>query len=94
MANLLYYFPFPYHLVLSYMQVGGQDPYTNIKVGLNLNQFQYTMVTGTVFTFTNGIVGLGWGHLSDVFNRKWVLLACAFLWTLSAFSISFCENYA
>jgi len=48
------------------------------------------MVTGTVFTFTNGITGLGWGHLSDIFNRKWVLLVCAVLWTISASSISFC----
>ncbi len=46
-----------------------------------------------MFTFTNGITGLFWGHLSDKFNRKWPITICAFLWTLSALSISFCHDY-
>ena len=31
--------------------------------------------------------------MSDKFNRKWPLTICAILWTLSAFSISFCNNF-
>lgn len=74
------------------MQVGS-SPYTNIKVGLNLNQTQFGFVTGTVFTFTNGLVGLIWGHLSDKYNRKWPATICAILWTISALSISYCTSF-
>lgn len=38
-------------------------------------------------------MGLVWGHLADKYNRKWPLLACCFLFTLSAAAISFCESF-
>jgi MFS family permease len=50
-------------------------------------------VTGAAFTFTNGIAGLVWGHLSDKYNRKWPLVICSFAWTLCALAISFCHGF-
>lgn len=74
------------------MQVG-TTPEKNIKIGLNLSQTQFGFVTGTAFTFTNGLMGLVWGHMSDKYNRKWPLTVCCFLMTACAVSISFCDNY-
>jgi MFS family permease len=74
------------------MQVG-DTPQKNIKVALGLSQTQYGLVTGTVFTFTNGTMGLVWGHLSDKYNRKWPLTMCCFLMTGMAVLISWCQNF-
>ena len=78
--------------MLSYLQIG-DTPYKNIKVGLGLSQTQFGVVTGKAFTFTNGIAGLVWGHLSDKYNRKWPLVICSFAWTLCALAISFCHGF-
>lgn len=75
------------------MQVG-DIPEKNIKIALDLGQTKYSIVTGTAFTFTNGTMGLVWGHLSDTYARKWPLTACCFLMTLCAVSISLCHNFA
>ena len=74
------------------MQVG-TSPTTNIKLDLDLDQTKFGLVTGSVFTFTNGITGLFFGHLSDKYNRKWPLFVSAILWTLSSLSISYCSDF-
>ena len=74
------------------MQVG-LTPEKNIKVALDLGQAKFGIVTGTAFTFTNGICGLVWGHLADKYNRKWPLTIACILFTLASITISFCHNF-
>ena len=69
------------------------DEYTNIEKSLGLNTTQWGLCTGTVFTFTNGITGLFWGHVSDKVNRKWMLFIASLLWTACSVGISFTQSY-
>ena len=78
--------------MLSYLQVG-EDPYTNLKIDLNMTSFQNDCVNGAVFTFTNGFASLFWGFLADKYTRRYVwIIACA-CWTGASFLISFTETF-
>jgi len=71
----------------------GNSPRTNIKVGLELSQFQYALVTGTIFTFTNGFAGLVIGQYADKINRKWLLFAVAMGWNFFSFLESITQSF-
>ena len=51
------------------------------------------MVTGTAFTFTNGIAGLFIGQYADKLNRKWMLFIAACGWNFFSFMESYCHVY-
>ena len=65
----------------------------NFQIDLGLNEVQYGVVTGTAYTFTNGVAGLVFGHLADIFPRKWVWIIACMVWTgctlIESFSASF-----
>ena len=65
----------------------------NLQVDLKLTDVQFGVVTGTAFTFTNGIAGLVFGHLADIYPRKWIWLIACVLWTLCTFMESFATNF-
>ena len=71
----------------------GDTAKTNMQVDLALDDQQYALVNGTVFTIINSAFGLLLGVLADKYNRKWMLFSCAILWTsftlMSAFAGGF-----
>ena len=58
-----------------------------------MSQLQFGLATSTLFTFTNGFVGLAWGHLSDKYNRKWPLFLTCILWTVVSTSIALTQGF-
>ena len=66
----------------------------NIQTDLKLTDVQFGVVTGTAFTFTNGIAGLVFGHLADIYPRKWVWIIACLLWTVCTFSETFATSFA
>ena len=81
--------------MLSYLITEGDDPYTDWRDDYNppINDTQYGIATGTVFTFASGCAGLLTGYLTDFINRKWFLFFAAFIWTTFPFLISFTKTY-
>jgi MFS family permease len=78
--------------VLSYLKTG-DDPYNNISLSLDLNNQQYALITGTVFTVSNSLFGLVLGYMADVFNRKYLLLVTTILCTAMTFSMVYTNNF-
>ena len=83
------------HAVLSYFVPGGdlQNPKYNLQSDLQLTDVQFSVVTGTAFTFTSGIAGLVFGHLADSCPRKWIWIIACFLWTLCTFAESYTTSF-
>jgi len=81
--------------VLSYLITEGDDPFTDWRDDFNppINDSQYSIATGTVFTFASGFAGLFTGYLTDYVNRKWFLFVAALVWTSFTFLISFTQTY-
>jgi len=77
------------------MVVADKEPesYYNIKIALGLSKVQFGIVTGTAFTLTNGIAGLCFGHLADIYSRKMLWIAACFAWTGCTFAISYCSDF-
>ena len=70
------------------------DDYTSIKEALGLNQAQFAICVGTVFTLSNGIFQLLYGQLADTVNyRRWILLVCSILMCASVFLISVVQGF-
>ena len=82
--------------MLSYLvpeEDGFSGSYYNIKEALGLSEVQYGVVTGTAFTFTNGAFGLIFGHLADIYPRKWIWIIACLLWTLCTFAESYTTSF-
>ena len=58
-----------------------------------VNSTTYALITGAVFTFTNGFTGLLIGYYADKINRKWMLFACAIGWNFFSLMISFTQTF-
>jgi len=85
--------------VLSYLLIkkDGEDPPPNpeynVKDALGLTSFQFAIVTGSVYTFTNGFANLFFGYFADIYPRKWLWLTTCFGWTLLTFTESLTQNF-
>lgn len=79
----------------AYLVSGGDtNTYTNIKAALNLNDAQFSICVGSVFTLTNGCVQLVFGQLADTVNfRRWILLVCSVLFCAAVFSMSLVQGF-
>ena len=71
----------------------GNDPYTNMKVDLDLSGEQYAIFVGTIFTLINSVFGLLMGYLADSFNRKWLLFGTTMMYTLMTLACAFVHNF-
>jgi MFS family permease len=81
-------------LVPAYLVSGGDNAYTNIKTALSLNDAQFAICVGSVFTLTNGCVQLLFGQLADTVNcRRWILLICSVLFCLAVYSMSYVQGF-
>ena len=83
-------------IVLSYLVPEGDysGAKYNVQTDLNLSDVQFGVVTGTAFTFTNGIAGLFFGHLADIYPRKWVWIIACLLWSVCTFIETFATSFA
>ena len=72
---------------------GYDTPKYNFKLDLGLTDVEYAIVTGTAYTFTNGVCGLVFGHLADIYPRKWIWIIACILWTICTFLESFAESF-
>lgn len=81
--------------VLSYLLVKDKDDEAryNFQVDLGLTDFQVAVVTGSVYTFTNGLAGIGFGLVADYYPRKWVWFFACVLWTCFTFAEAFCQTF-
>lgn len=71
----------------------GTDKYTNIQLDLDLSGETYALITGTVFTLVNSVLGLLMGYLADRYNRKWILLPMSILWSVMTLLSAFTHNF-
>ena len=55
-----------------------------------MTAFQVTIVTGSVYTFTNGFSNLFFGAMADIYPRKWIWLSSCILWSVCTFAESYC----
>ena len=83
--------------LLAYLQVkkgpdGTTQPlsYYNFQEDLGMTAFQVTIVTGSVYTFTNGFSNLFFGAMADIYPRKWIWLSSCILWSVCTFAESYC----
>lgn len=84
--------------MLSYLLIKNDDsedpnPKYNVKDSLGLTDFQFAIVTGSVYTFTNGFANLFFGYFADIYPRKWLWVATCFGWTLLTFAESFTDTF-
>ena len=86
----------PNTIVLSYFVPGGDLNISqyNLQTDLRLSDVQFGIVTGTAFVFTSGIAGLVFGHLADIYPRKWMWITTCLLMTLCTFAESFAVSFA
>ncbi len=68
-------------LVFVYLSTG-DDPLHNMKKALDMSEQGYALVTGSIFTLINSIIGLLMGYMADRFNRKWLLFSTTIIYTL------------
>ena len=78
--------------VLVYVR-DGDDNFTNFQKELGMNDAEYGILSGTVFTMTNSISGILLGYQVDRFNRKYLLLASCFLWNVILATTYFVDSY-
>ena len=71
-----------------------QDAKTNIQVALGLSPFQFAICVGSIFTLSNGVLQLFFGHLADTTNyRRWILLVCSVIFCSAVFYISTVDHF-
>lgn len=58
-----------------------------------MNDAQYGILSGTVFTITNSVSGILMGYQVDRFNRKYLLLFSSFVWNLILATTYFADSY-
>ena len=72
---------------------GYDTPKYNFQTDLGLTDIEYGIVTGTAYTFTNGVCGIVFGHLADIYPRKWIWIIACLLWTTCTFIESFTDSF-
>ena len=60
----------------------GDSEFTNFTLDLGLNNTQYALATGSVYTIASCISALMLGYQVDRFNRKYLLFGCSLAWNL------------
>ena len=78
--------------MLAYLQVD-KGPKYNFQLDLDMTDFQVAVVTGSVYTFTNGTANLFFGAIADIYPRKWLWVGSAFLWTVFTLLESFAQTF-
>ena len=71
----------------------GTDPKTNMQIDLGMNNQQYGIVSGTVFTLVNSVFSLFMGVLADKYSRKVPLFCFSVMWTLMTALSFFCHTF-
>ena len=71
-----------------------KDPMYNIQADLtDLTQENFGYIAGDSFTIFYAFLVLFTGSISDIFNRKNVILGCCFGWCMCTYLKSFCTNF-
>ena len=76
--------------LLAYLLIEDQGAEYNFQKDLGISDFQVAVVTGSVFTFTNGIANLIFGIIADRYPRKWIWISCCVMWSVCTFAESYC----
>ena len=82
-------------IVLTYLQIDKEPDNAkyNIQTDLKLTDLQTVIITGSVYTFTNGFANLAFGALADIYPRKWIWVGACIIWSLCTFAESYAQNF-
>ena len=71
----------------------GKDEFTNFSLDLGLNNTQYALVTGSVYTIVSCISAVILGYQVDRYNRKYLIFVCSLLWNIIQCMTFFVQSF-